>query len=825
MRKKHQILILLLTAMFCVAGARAQQNGAISGSVRSSDGKPVEAATITLLNSKDSSLVKIFITDKAGNFTFETLKKGNYILKITAVGHTDLLSPLIVLSDDSSRQKTGVIVLPQQAGQLKEAVVTARKPLVEIKMDKTVVNVDASPTNTGLSALEVLERSPGVTVDNDGNVSLKGKQGVLILVNGKPTYLNPQNLSSYLKNMPANQLDQVEIMTQPSAKYDASGNSGVINLVTKKTGSNGFSGTATSSAIVAKYFKNTNSLNFNWRTGRINFFGSYGYSYWEGFNDINNDKSLRSDGATPFNRYVHQYTFGRYSDRSHTFRVGADLIADSKTTLGIAIDGTVDNQKFTTASRADIYDSLHRYVQYNNAWSQNHTPQTHLGFNFNFQRKLDEKGREISADADYIFYNTPGQQYSNNYLYNADNTASEDPYLLNGQLPSYISIYSFKSDYKQPLSADATFEAGVKSSYVKTDNNALYDLYNQADQKWEPDADISNHFIYKENINAAYVNLRTQIKKFSIQTGLRAEQTVADGDQIIKDTSFHKNYVQLFPTAYFSYHQDDNNTFGLSYGRRVERPDYQALNPFQNRLDRYTYDQGNPNLQPQFSHNVELSYNYKGQLNITANYTITTDIISNVQIILKQPGDSNYSTVQTSQNIASFENIGLSVNYSKPIYKWWTLNIFANVFNNHFKGVIEAQNIDLSHLSFGANFSSQFNFNRGWTAEVSGFYNSPVYDGSALLAEGQGFFSLGGGKKVLKDRAVIKLNLRDPLYLMSYTATSDLNNGLTRAHYVWDNRRAILTLVYHFGKMNNSQNHNKSGASDEQSRVRTASQQ
>jgi outer membrane receptor protein involved in Fe transport len=818
-------LLFFLFVLLCATGLRAQKGGGIYGSVRSSGNQPIEGATIILLKTNDSSGVRTLVTDKKGGFVFDGLKKGTYFLKITAIGYQEYKGPDIEHRADDSRESIGVIVLSDLVKEMKEAVVVTRKPLVENKIDKMVVNVDASTTNTGLSALEVLERSPGVTVDNDGNVSLKGKQGVVILIDGKPTYLSATDLANYLKNMPANQLSQVEIMTQPPAKYDAAGNSGLINLVTKKTGNNGFSGTATTSAIVANYFKNTNSLNFNWREGKANFFGSYGYSWWEGFNDIDNDKSLRADQFTPFNRYVQEFTFGRFSDRSHTFRAGVDISADQRTTLGFAINGNVDNQKFTSASRANIFDSLHNFVQYNDAWSQNSTPQTHLGFNVNLQRKLDEKGGELSADADYIFYHSPGQQYSDNYLYNADNTPSEDPYLLNGQLPSLIDIYSFKSDFKKPLKNNATFEAGIKISYVKTDNDALYELYNSADQAWEPDTAFSNHFIYKENINAAYVNYKKEMGKFSLQAGLRAEQTVSDGDQVVKDTSFHLNALQLFPTVYLNYHQGENSTFGLSYGRRIERPDYQALNPFLSQLDRYTYDKGNPDLQPQFSHNIEASYNYKGQLNITANYSIITDMISEVLITIKQPGDSNYTTYHTSQNIASFENMGLSANYGKQIKKWWTINIFGNIFYNHYKGVIEGQYVDLRHASFVGNLSSQFNFSRGWSAEISGFYNGPGYEGSALLTAGRGMFSLGAEKKIMKDRAAVKLNLRDPLYLMSYTATSDLAQGLTRAHYVWDNRRAILTLVYHFGKTNNSQAQNKTGAGEEQSRVRTASQQ
>jgi outer membrane receptor protein involved in Fe transport len=344
-------------------------------------------------------------------------------------------------------------------------------------------------------------------------------------------------------------------------------------------------------------------------------------------------------------------------------------------------------------------------------------------------------------------------------------------------------------------------------------------------QKWEPDTTISNHFIYKENINAGYISLRKQIKKFTTQLGLRGEQTVSDGDQTVKKIAFHKNYFQLFPTAYFSYQENDNNTFGLSYGRRVERPDYQSLNPFQSQLDRYTYDQGNPNLQPQFSHNIELSYNYKGRLNVTANYTVTTDIISQVLITVKQPGDSNYTTYNTSANLASLKNFGLSMNYSRQINKWWSLNVYGNVFNNHYKGVIDGQAIDLAMTSFNGNFSSQFAFNKGWSAEASGFYNSRGYADGAVLSQGRGMFSLGAGKKVLKDKAAIKLNLRDPLYLMDYGTITDLNKSLTRAHYKWDNRRIILTLVYRFGKTGNSGPEHKSSADDEQSRVKSGGQQ
>ena len=821
------LLQLLVLTSFGQGRAGNGNNGNnIRGGVADAGGKPMEAVSITLLNKTDSSATRVTATDKSGQFRFDKIPAGKYVIAITHIGYANWYSQPLEVTVTKPSIQLNTIVLQSAGSSLGEVTVVGKRPLIENKIDKTVVNVDASTTNGGLTALEVLEKSPGVMVDNDGNVSLKGKPGVIILIDGKPTYLSAQDLSNYLKNMPANQLDQVEIMSQPPAKYDASGNSGVINLVTKKNKNNGFNASLTATAIVARYFKSPNSLNFNWRQGKVNIYGNYGYSYWEGFNDIHANNSLREGAGIAFDRYTIQHTFGRYSDRGQNFRAGIDYFANKTTTLGFAVNGTIDKQRFTSGSTTDFYDSLHNFTQYNIAQSLNKTPQTHLGFNGNLTHKLDSKGSELSVDADYIFYSTPGTVYSNNFLYNADNSPSDDPYLLNGLLPSKIDIYSIKSDYRKVMKGNITFEAGVKSSYVQTDNNAIYTLFDNTMKVWEPDTSISNHFIYKENINAAYINWQQQIKKFSMQIGLRAEQTNTNGDQTVKNVAFGKHYVQFFPTSYFSYKPNDNNTFGISYGRRIERPSYQSLNPFRFQLDRYTYEQGNPDLQPQFSNNVEVSYNYKGQWNISANYTMTTDIISDAVITFKAAGDSNYTTYQTSQNIASQRNIGLAINYSKQLTKSWMMNVFFNLFNNRYRGVIDSTNIDVSNTSFNASFNSQYSFKKGWAGEISGFYYAKDYVSGVRLAEGRGMFSLGASKQILEGKASIKLNLRDPFYLMSFTSHTDLNKGLTNTHSIWDNRRIILTVVYRFGRTAGNQVHRRnSGASDEQDRVGGTGQQ
>ncbi|WP_170971011.1 outer membrane beta-barrel family protein [Ilyomonas limi] len=833
--------LIVLFVIFIIANSLtsllAQTNGHILKGMVTGNGKKVESATIYILRSQDSSIFKTGITDKDGAFAIENVEDGSYLLAVEAIGYKKFYSDVLTLTASNTAFDLHTITLAAADAAMHTVVVTSKRPFIEQKIDKTVVNVEASPTNTGLSALEVLEKSPGVTIDNNNNISLKGKQGVIILIDGKPTYLSGEDLANYLKNLSANQLDQIEIMSQPSAKYDASGNSGIINIKTKKNKAAGFNGNISTSAIIAAYFKNTNSINLNWRKNKVNLFGNYGYSRWEGFNDLYINRSLRTGKEAAYDRYSNQYSFNRYSGKPQNFKAGIDYYATKKTTLGAAVTGNFENNQFVSKSRANIYDSLYNFVQFNQAHSDSRETWNNLGFNLNFQQKLDTLGTELTADADYIFYHNKNLQDNSNYLFSSDSVLIEtkdqhnpNPYLLHGNLPSNIDIYTFKSDFHHPFKKDAVLEAGIKISYVKTDNNAQYTLQNNDTKERFVDTTRSNHFIYKENINAAYVNLQKQFKKWGVQLGLRAEQTIADGKQVTKGQSFHKNYTKLFPTTYLSYKANDKNTFALSYGRRIERPGYESLNPFQEQLDRYTYRQGNPLLQPQFSHNIELSYNYKGQLNISTNYTNTTDIINDVLITVKQPGDSNYTTFQTSQNIASSENIGLSVNYNKQLVKWWSVNVFTNVYYNHYKGVINDgsgnEDINTGMAGLSGNMSNQFNFGKGWSGELSGWFRSQQLESSTILARSMGMFSFGAGKKILNDKGSIRLNVRDPFYLARFRGKNETDKGLTVISNKWDNRRVTISFNYRFGKANGQQQRRRSSASeDEQNRIHTGGQQ
>lgn len=818
MKKLHYYFMSLLAALLLQVAAMAQQKiGQISGKVISS-GKPVEAVTVALLKATDSTLAKTAVTDKNGEYNFDKIAEGNYIISISGIGYATTFSNLISVSATNSILIVPAIQLATNAAELANVAVATKKPFIENKIDKMVVNVDASPTSTGLTAMEVLEKSPGVTVDNDGNISVKGKQGVIILMDGKPTYLSGQDLANYLRNLSSNQLESIEIMTQPSAKYDAAGNSGVINIKTKKNKNNGFNGTISNTAMFANYYKNASNLNLNWRKNKVNLFVNYGLSSFIGFNELTIDRQFRKDENTNPHRYLEQTSFAKFRGLPHNFKVGADYFANKQTTIGVVVTGLIDNRQFRSEGNNLIYDSLRNQVQNNVSVSQTKDPWTNLGFNLNFRRVLDKKGSEITADADYVFYRTKGRQFSDNYLYNANGNLAEDPYLLRGYLPADIDIFTFKADYSKPLAGDAKLEAGIKTSYVATDNDAQYTAWSTTQNNWIKDS-RSNHFIYKENINAAYLNIQKQIKKLGIQLGLRSEQTIAKGHQIVNNSKFKRDYTKLFPTAYFNYKANDNNTIVLSYGRRIERPGYQDLNPFQYILDRYTYREGNPYLQPQFSHNVELSYNYKGQLNISANYTTTSDIINDVLKTIKD--GENFTTFQTKENIASRRNMGIAINYNKPIKKWWSLNMFGNVFNNDYEGMINNEKVDGNFTSFTFNMNNQFTFDKGWTAEFSGFYNHTNLMSSVLVIRPMGTFSLGVGKQVLNKKGSIRINIRDPFWLQKFKGTTTMDSFTANIGSRWDNRRLHITFTYKFGKGNAQQQPRKrnSGAQEELNRV------
>ncbi|MDB5209265.1 MAG: TonB-dependent receptor, partial [Sediminibacterium sp.] len=740
-------IVAMLTALGVlslpfVGHAQTGAAGKVSGIVSSSQ-KTIESASVGLLRTKDSSVVKLAVSDKTGHFEVEKVAEGKYLVVIQSVGFAKYYSESFTISAAQPDYTLRPVSLTGASKNLQDVTVVAKRPFVEQKVDRTVINVDATPSNTGATVMDILEKSPGISVDKDGNISLKGKQGVMIMMDGKPTYLSGQDLANMLKNLPSANLDQIEIMTNPPAKFDASGNSGVINIKTKKTKTVGYNGSVTASYGQGVLPKANLSTNLNFRENKFNYFANASTFYNENFGDLVLMRKFRDQTTSELLSIFDQVAKSSRDNRGYSYKAGADYFMNKKTTLGLVVTGYDSRNTEFTDNTTLIKDKNGALTTRTQAINDVKSSYKNIGVNFNLRHVFDSVGNELTADVDYVNYTSGSAQLlSNRFFDNAGNKKSTDE-TLRGNIPSDIDIYSAKIDFTHPIKGGSRFEAGWKSSYVETDNDAQYANLNFSNGQYVTDVNRSNHFLYKENINAAYLNLSKQLnKKWSAQLGLRLENTNLSGNQLTTSIVFKRDYTQVFPTAFIGYTPNEKNQFAISYGRRIDRPNYQDLNPFFNFLDKYTYQVGNPYLNPQFSHNFEINHTFKSMLTTSLNYSTTTDII---QDVLEQVDSTNTSYVKKS-NIAKRISFGASVSLNAPVTKWFRTSIYLNVFNNKFSGIINNKLEEVEGTSFMTNVNNQFTFNKGWSGEISGFYRSGAVQG-VLVSNPMWSMNIGVGKQ------------------------------------------------------------------------------
>lgn len=817
-------LFTLFSALFLLGFvSQAQKIGKVSGFVTDGSQKIVESATISLLKAKDSSTVKFSVASKEGAYVFEGIGEGRYMVSVTAVGHQKAFSPEFEITPANSEVKLATIELVPLEKSMSGVTVVARRPFIEQKMDRMLVNVDASVTNSGSTALEVLEKSPGVTVDKDGNISLKGKSGVMVMIDGRPAYLSGTELSNYLKNLPANALEQIEIMTNPPAKYDAAGNAGIINIKTKKNKLKGFNGNVSLNYGQGFYWRANNSVNLNYRTEKLNLFANANQSQWNSFENLEIKRTFRDASSKEVTNIFEQVSRLRNQNGYYNLKLGADYYVSKNTTVGFVASGFLNPEKFSSRTVSQLMDPSRTLDSQVIANSVNNSKWKSGSVNLNFRHQFDTLGTELTADLDYLTYSATGDQdfLSTSYLPDMSKIRAD---LITSNLPIKIDIHSAKFDYSRPLAGGYKFEAGAKTSDVRTINSAFY--YNVVGGVKKPDNEKTNQFLYRENISAAYVNLNKEFGKWGVQTGLRFENTSYTGKQFVDpakiDSTVKKNYGSLFPTLYVSYKMSDKNQFGLSAGRRIQRPAYQDLNPFLFFIDRYTYESGNPFLRPQFTNNLELTHTFNGFLTTTLNYSYTKDFM--MQTFSQEESTANekgYATILRRGNIGKVNMAGISVNAQIPVTKWWNTNIYSNLNYNRFRGPVEGEEIDIAATNVLFNVNNQFKFAKTWGAELSGFYRTPGIEGQIQI-QSLGQASAGINKQIMKGKGTVKFSVRD-LFLTN-KATGTISFSTTEAWFrnSRDSRVANFTFTYRFGKpLKSAQPKRKTGgADDEQSRVK-----
>jgi outer membrane receptor protein involved in Fe transport len=766
--------------------------------------------------------VKTAISDKAGKAELEPIPFNTYMLRISNLNHATTYSEIFTL--DSSRPSLSlpaITMASKTATEMQTVTVTAKKPFIQKLSDRIVVNVENSIVSAGSSALDVLERSPGITVDQNDAISLRGRSGVIIMIDGKPTPMSGADLANYLKGLPSNVIERIDIITNPSAKYDAAGNSGIIDIRMKKDQRLGANGTLTAGYGQGVYPKWNAGGTFNYRNKKVNLFGNYNYSYRENLNHLYINRNFYENGV--FQGSDDKDNYAHMPFNSNTARFGADFFPTKNTIIGFVV-----NSNFNRFKRHGEINTMVNDVQNQPDFSfatigTNNDRFNNTVANVNLKHKFDTIGRELTADIDYGVFNSSSRTRTASSFYELNGTPKREDDILDGDQLGKLTLKTAKVDYVNPLQKDAKFEAGFKTSYVSSDNDAQF--FNVFPIGSEVDETKTNRFFYEEYNNAGYVNYSKEFKKFNVQLGLRGEQTNVKTRQVKGDLHYKNDYFQLFPSAFFNYKLKEDQTLGVSVSRRIDRPGYSQLNPFLFQIDATIYSTGAPNLKPQMTWSYEASYTLK-QLNFTLGYSHTTDpqnvVLSKILDVIPtfeiKPGQDSNITVQIPVNLQSSDYVGLTATAPVRISKWWNMINNLNLYYNHFNG-----NLGGAQLSNGAPAASirtnnTFTFKKGWSAELNANLNTGGRYGYMVMKSQWGL-ATGVQKNIMEGKGTIRLNVSDIFWTNRPRATITYEGSyIENWHAFRESRVANLSLTYRFGNNKVQAARRRTTASEEETR-------
>jgi outer membrane receptor protein involved in Fe transport len=657
--------------------------------------------------------------------------------------------------------------------------------------------------------LEVLEKSPGVIVDRNGGISLMGKTGVLVLIDDKPTYLGAAELTNLLGGMSSSQVDQIELITNPSAKYDAQGNAGVINIKTKKNKQRGFNGNLSTSYGQGYYPKSNNSLVLNYRDGRFNTYLTYSSNYTKNYTRLYALREYFNQNDQLESR-LDQPTLLLHQSFNNTLKTGFDYYLSEKTTLGLGLTGITNRRKGSGNARV-AWENPQGRVDSSIVTNSNSSARFQSGgFNVYGKHNFNKK-QQLSIDFDWLDYDINNRQLFNNTLLAKDGYNEG----ARGYLPSLLNITSLKVDYSWQMGDNAKWEAGYKNSHIDTDNTADYEIGNGT--VWFQDYGKTNRFLYQESIHALYSTYEQKWNRLSLQMGLRYERTNYDAHQLGNaerpDSAFSRKYAGFFPSGYLSYQLDSSHVLTLTAGRRLDRPEFQRLNPFVNIINKYTHERGNPFFQPQFTWNLELSHQYKDWLSTAISYSFIRNYFS--QLFLS---DGEDILIYTRGNVGKMYNLGFSIAANFSPYKWWSFNGQV-IFNQ--KEFVGFQGNDYTSSVAQLNFSvnNQFKLGKVYSGEIAGTYTTRSRNDIQEIVYDSGQLSVGIARPVLKKQGTLKLSVRDILHTRIMEGLTDFPDAEEYFFQYWDTRVLNLAFSYRFGKPLKSARRSGGAASDEMERV------
>lgn len=803
-----QIIIL---ALFISGGfiSFAQTSTQVSGKIIDETNKPLSSATVLLLNAKDSSLAKTAVTAATGGFKMLAIKPGSYLLSATSIGHAKNYSSKFIVTE-GQEITVSPLMLSQSSTSLAAVTVQAKKPMIEVRADKTVFNVENSINATGSNAFELLQKSPGVSVDKDDNISMQGKNGVKIYIDGKPTQMGGGDLAAYLRSINSADIESIEMITNPSAKYDASGNAGIINIRLKKNKNYGANGNISTGVAFGHTPKYNNSLSLNYRNKKINLFSNYSNNFGKSRNLFNLYR-VQNDSI------YDQHSINVNDNTSHNVKAGLDYSINTKNIIGVMVTANFNDSKSSTSSNT-VITPKNTGIPNRILYASNDLPgsRNNVDYNINY-RYADTSGRELNIDADLVNFRRRGTSYQPNYYRTPITDILLDQRIYRNNTPTDIDIYTAKIDYEQPFQK-GKLGFGGKLTDVQTKNT--FDFYNVYGNNNVKDPDRSNKFNYDENVKALYVNYNRPLsKKTTIQAGVRMENTKSKGDLISNtpqpDNLVKRNYTDFFPSGAITYMVNQKNTLNLSYSRRIDRPSYQNLNPFEDKLDELTYRKGNAFLNPQYTNSFQLSHTFLYKYVTSVSYSHIKDYFAQ---IIDTLGNKSFLT---QKNLATQNIYSLNISAPITITKWWSAFATFNGYHSAYRadfGAGKTINVNVDAFSF---YTQQtFSVKKGPSFELSGFFNSPTVWGGTFKSKSLGFIDVGVQQKLFKGAGNIKVSFTDVFKTLQWKGISDFGGSHLEASGNFESQQLKVNFSYRFG---NSQvkaaRQRKASAEDENKRL------
>ena len=794
-------------------------SASITGEIFDSEGNPLDYANVVLQLSEDSTIVKVEVSDLDGRFEITGISASTYFVTVKYIGLPDYSTSAFELGIGES-QALGKLTLKPAATELAEATVTAQRAIVEIKSDRTVFNVDGTINSAGGDGLSLLRKAPGVVLDNNDNIIVMGRQGVMIYIDGKRSPLSGEALSAYLRSLPADQIDRIDIITNPGAKYEAEGNAGIIDIRLKKNENWGSNGSVSLTGSQGQRGRSNVSASLNHRQGKWNTFLTGGV--YRGAN-VNENFFMREQNGI----FIDDIMNNDNQWQGGNLKFGSDFQFSSKHTVGFQVNGNLNDQHGQNESLVAFSQLAQRTVIDSSLIASAIEDGKSLTGSANLNYRFDNaEGTTLNIDLDRgVFRNDNFSRQPNQFIgQNGSNLTREEYYF---DTPSDIDISTATVDYEMPL-AGGKFGAGSKFTKVTSDND--FRLYTNIGGEDRFSSSRSNRFLYDEEVAAFYLNYNRdfgpaspagQGKMFSFTAGLRAEHTDAVGELAVytgesSTMPVDRQYWNLFPNAGLTWAAAPKHQLALSYGRRINRPDYGNLNPFLNFASLVTFQQGNPTLLPEIVNNLELAHTFAYRYTTKLSYSRTSDQIT--QLVRPDTRDAR-ATYITFDNLAMQDVLSLNVSIPAQVNKWWEVYFTATGSHVSNQATYADGTIDLQQFNFNMYGQNTFTLPKGYKLELSGWFSGPGLWGGTFLTKSQGALNAGVQKKFFDNKLKARLAVDDIFFTSQWRAYSNFAGQFFEGGGNWDSRRVSLNLSYNFGNQKVKSRQRKTGLEEAAGRV------